>query len=78
MPRSFAARRVNFCPYPLPILREILKYTAITCFPARGKKFRRAGLCFFQKVECRKGVLFEMGKSGRETSFFEIVFLLKD
>jgi hypothetical protein len=32
-------------------------------------KFRRKGLCSFQKVECPKGVFFEAGKPGGEISF---------
>ena len=48
---------------------KYMNSVAIVCFPARGQKVRRAGPCSLQKVECPKGVLLEMGKSGGETSF---------
>jgi hypothetical protein len=40
----------------------------ISCAQAKVSKER---LCSFQKVECPKGVLFEMGKPNEETSLFK-------
>jgi len=67
--------------WKIPFQKTEVVRTSRVC-PSASKKFKafqlsidllRAGqsfeaeLCSFQKVECPKGVLFEMGKPGGET-----------
>ena len=46
-----------------------LSFAAIAWFPARGPKFRRGGLCTFQKAHPSGTLLFEMCKPNGETCF---------